>query len=400
MRTARSGFVGALLLGLIVPTVFALLLPEAARLSVARWLYGSSERWPQKTYLTVVGLDDRGRLLAPRDERFLVDVRSDLPDMESRDGRWIIPGRGEPTALKTKPASSKPPREVLIREKPAEGAVRNAAMVATAPGRFRHEFPPSATSSTFELTGGDDWLGPLKVERVDRPYLAGIKLRVKEPGSSAGGFRDIADARQHLVFLPDTQIEMTLTGSEAISAIRLVTHPTTLPKPERVDGKTFTVKWTLTEATSIEVLLTSGETGLASKPAFLSVGLLKDREPRVTLRAIGVGGRVTPVATIPLTVSATDDIGLAGLRLQADRSTSEEGKIEPITKKQTVPLPLASEGGRAVLDTQVRHDVELQVDAPKIGHGAPVHGRGRGPLRPGASGRQVGRAPDAGGLAR
>ena len=54
-----------------IPAAFAPGGPEAARLSVARWLLGSSERWPQRTYLTRDGAGCRGRLLAPRDERFL-----------------------------------------------------------------------------------------------------------------------------------------------------------------------------------------------------------------------------------------------------------------------------------------------------------------------------------------
>ena len=58
--------------------------PSAARLSVARWLRGSNERWPQKTYLSVAGLGDRDRLLAPRDEPFAVEVRADLLDSEAR----------------------------------------------------------------------------------------------------------------------------------------------------------------------------------------------------------------------------------------------------------------------------------------------------------------------------
>ena len=157
--------------------------PKPARLSLARWLFGSSERWPQRTYLTVVGLDSRGRIIAPRDERFFVEVRSDLPDVESKDDRWIIHGRGEPLVLKSKPTSTTP-ASVSIRERTAEGPSREGVMVATESARFQYEFPPSPSSSTFKLEGGDDWVGPLRLVRVDRPSLAGIKLRVKEPGAS------------------------------------------------------------------------------------------------------------------------------------------------------------------------------------------------------------------------
>src|SRR5262249_50213019 len=203
-RTAVHGLV--LLVGLLVPTAFALAAPDAARLSLARWLLGSSERWPQQTYLTVVGLDGRGQLLAPRDEPFVVEVRSDLPGGEAGAGgaRWRAPGGGGRLALRRKPRPPRTPRSVLVRERTAGGAPRDGVMVATGPGRFRYEFPPAPSSSTFELVGGDDWLGPLEVERVDRPSLAGIKLRVKEPGTPAGlGFRTIADPRPHPTLQPD-----------------------------------------------------------------------------------------------------------------------------------------------------------------------------------------------------
>ena len=74
----------------------------------------------------------------------------------------------------------------------------------------RFAFSPAEILFTAELTGGDDWLGPITITRVDRPALADVKLRVKEPGSKSGGFRAIDDPRQHLLFLPDTEVELTL----------------------------------------------------------------------------------------------------------------------------------------------------------------------------------------------
>ena len=91
------------------------------------------------------------------------------------------------------------------------------------------------------------------------------------------------------MFLPDTEVELTLVGSEPISDARLTVHPGEPPKLERVDARTFVARWILREATTLEVELTSEKTGLTSKTAYLSIGILKDREPRVTLRALGVG---------------------------------------------------------------------------------------------------------------
>jgi hypothetical protein len=65
-------------------------------------------------------------------------------------------------------------------------------------------------------------------------------------------------------------------------------------------------------------------------------------------------------------MGATDDLGLAALRLQIERTSHAEGKAEPTVAKQTVPLPLPT-GGKAVLDHQARHDVDLQTAPPPIG---------------------------------
>ncbi len=240
-------------------------------------------------------------------------------------------------------------------------------MTAVGPRRFRHELPPSSASSTFTLTGGDDWLGPIRVDRVDRPALEAIKLRVREPGSPGNGFRSIEDTRQHLIFLRDTEVDLTLVGTEPIAQARVDIHPGAPPAVDRVDSKSFVARWTLREAMTLEIQLTSEATGLASKPTFLSLGLLKDREPRVALRAQGVGAHVTPVATIPLAISATDDLGLAALRIRVERSTHADDRAEPTTTKRTIPLPLTVDAGKAVLDHQARHDVDLQTSPPAIG---------------------------------
>lgn len=371
-RTLRrlAGLIGCLL----VPVGFAALAPDAACLGLARWLLGSDERWPQRTYLTVMGLGDRGRLVAPKDEPFVVEVRSDLPLVEEGPGgSWSILGRDRPLTLRRRPEAPADPAEVKVREHVPGLGRRDGIMTATSTAHFRFEFPPSPASSSFDLSGGDDWLGPIRIERQARPSLAGIGLRVKEPGASYEGFREVEDTRQHLTFLPDTEVELTLTGSEPISDLRLSVNPGTIPPPARTDERTFAARWTLREATTLEIQITSASTGLASKPAFLSLGLMSDREPRVTLRAVGVGARVTPIATIPLSLAATDDLGLASLRIQFDRVPPSKDKGEadakpPEAQRETIPIPLpAADAGRAILDHQARHDVALQGNSPEVG---------------------------------
>ena len=353
---------------LAIPVGFAVALPDAARLARGRWLLGSAVRWPQRTYLSVVGLEDRDRLVAPRDEPFPIEVRGDAGTLVAGPDTYRVPGRGRPLGLDRPPASPLVPDEVRLRERVADGTIRDSAMTVVSPGRFRFELPPAAASSSIHLAGGDDWLGPIPVERVDRPTLATTAIRVRDPGASEGAWRPIEDIRQSLAFLPDTEVELTLVGSEALQAATIDVHPGTAPPLNRIGPQTFTARWPLREATTLEIRLTSDATGLPSKPTFLSFGIVRDRDPRVTLRAQGVTAHVTAVATIPLTVAATDDIGLAALRIQVDRTVAPTAEqAEPVTTRQTVPIPLSTGGDRAVLDYQARHDLDLARTPPPVG---------------------------------
>ena len=361
-----AGRVLALVGALLAPLAFYVVAPDVAGLSYRRWLRGSNERWPQRTYLSVAGLGDGRSLLAPRDEPFAIEIRADMPGLTPEGGGYLLPGRGVRFPLRAKPAKPSQPESIRLRERAADGSVRDTFVTAIAPGLYRHELPPSSGSSTIELVGGDDWLGPVRVDRVDRPSVQAMSLRVRDPGRARGQFRPVEDLGPSPIFLPDTEVELTLVGSEPIAVPHLDVHPGHPPRLDRKDPKSYAARWTLREATTLEVQVTSEATGLSSKPAFLSIGLLKDREPRVTLRTQGVGAHVTPVATIPLVLGATDDLGLGSLRLQVERTVHPDEKAEPVITKQSVPIPMES-GGRAVLDHQARHDVDLQNNKPPIG---------------------------------
>ena len=121
----------------------------------------------------------------PRDEPFTVEVRADLPTLTRHGTGWIVGGRAKPLAIRHRPEPPVIPESVRLRERATDGSVRDAVMTVVGPGRFRLDLPPATASSTFTLDGGDDWLGPIAVERVDRPSLAGVEVRVRDPGTSS-----------------------------------------------------------------------------------------------------------------------------------------------------------------------------------------------------------------------
>ena len=128
------------------------------------------------------------------------------------------PGRAD-DASGPSPRSPTFPSSVLIKERTAEGKVEERRDVASRGRRVsRSSFPPSASSSTIDLAGGDDWLGPLH-GRAGRPPVAR-----RDEASRQGARRhlraDFEPSRTRgstCCFLPDTEVELTLVGNEPIS---------------------------------------------------------------------------------------------------------------------------------------------------------------------------------------
>src|SRR5262249_10683782 len=73
------------------------------------------------------------------------------------------------------------------------------------------------------------------------------------------------------------------------------------------------------------------QTGLSSKPYFVTIGLLNDRAPRLTLRSSGVGRRISPSARVPLHLRAIDDFGVAELSLDLEETRVIDSKPGPKT---------------------------------------------------------------------
>lgn len=323
--------------------------PQLAELWARRWLLGDNVRWPQATYLALEGLGDRTRLLAPRGEDLTVHLTAQ-PTFTRVDRGWQLAGRGKPLLVEAKERpTSDIPEQVSIRTRSAAGE-KLGNFTHYEGADFRYEFPPLAEPLEIQVSGGDDWFGPVRIEPIDRPSVSSLTLIARRPGSSTEERHQIGAADERLVFLPQTKLELLVVGNEPLKTVEFVA-PDQLAQPlEAIDETTFHFAWTMEDARTFELRLVSSASGLTSKPYFLTIGLLIDREPRLTIRSSGVGKRVTPQARIPLTVHAVDDFGVGELGMEMERteSTSEKSKtannrweLEKFDADPKQPLPLA-----------------------------------------------------------
>jgi len=324
----------------------ALICPASATLWAKRWLLGSNERWSQRTYLSIVGLEDGDRLYVPRGETLLIEVEGQptfVAAGDTRDNAWSLAGRGEPLVLsRGEQPASEAPADVRIRYRQG-GVPKQSVFTLFTETRFRHELPPVQEPTPFTLSGGDDWLGPIVVEPVDRPGIEDLKIISQAPGRSETETHTFSSKESQLMFLPRTKLELHLTSDVPLARAELLTATGQAPHLEQIDMRHFVARWSMSEALTLEIKLVDEQAHLDSKPYYISLNLLQDRAPRVTVRSSGVGRRITPTASIPLALRATDDFGLTAVAIEVEQTVHKNEK--PETKLHARPVVLPTAGG-------------------------------------------------------
>jgi hypothetical protein len=338
---------------------FAYRFPQTTALWARRWFAGSNERWPQKTYLTLTGLGNAERLLVPRGESLVIEVDAH-PRFTGQPGDWKLDGRGETLAVRSSgPPDTTVPESVAIAYRPAEGPAKQGSFTHYSDSLFRYEIPAVSEPLDLSINGGDDWFGPIRLEPIDRPSIKSIRIQARRPGRDEVETHAAEGADAQLLFLPDTELTLDLVADVPLAGAELLAKEGAAPSLKRLDATRYSAGWVMKEAQTFQIGLVGQEGGLSSKPYYLSVGLLIDREPRVSIRSSGVGRRVTPQARIPLALHAADDFGLATLSLEMERMVPKEEKPETKTDRVKLDLPAGAPSDTPTVGT-LPTDVDLQ----------------------------------------
>ncbi|MGE5192804.1 MAG: hypothetical protein ACM3U2_09895, partial [Deltaproteobacteria bacterium] len=302
------------------------------------------------------------------------------PEFTPVDGRWRLTGRGEALYINSpgRPTSALPDN-VSLKLQMDDGTQRLGTFTHYAAGQFRYELPPLTGPAEISVIGGDDWFGPVKIDPIDRPAVESLMVLARAPGRSEPETYRADDAEKQLLFLPTTRLELEFTSTQPLTSARVVVSGTEGgPELARQDDRRFRMSWEMNEPVTFEFQLVS-QSGLSSKPHFLTIGILNDRAPRLTLRSSGVGRRITPAARIPLHLRAIDDFGVAELSLDL-----EETRIVDSKPATSMHHPL-EEKFSADAGSKLPADVERE----------PVAALAEYALIPGATVRIRGKAADA-----
>ncbi len=274
---------------LLVPAVLILLFPANAGLWARRLFLASTEPWPQSTYLDVA------------------DVH---------DGRIAVP-RGEPYVLRANARSgSITPDRVLLTMR-SDGNKTSVVMKEFAKNDFRHDFAVVDQPLQLNLEGGDDELGPITLQPVDRPRISDLQLLSQHPRQPTPDHHSFNGGDADFSFLVKTKLVMNITANVPLREVRLKPQ-SPHPQPNNlhpIDSTHYTIEWTHDGPAKFDLELVSADSGLVSLPIPISIGLKIDQPPRVTMAYTGVHPRITPQARIPITIDARDDYGVIAASL-------------------------------------------------------------------------------------
>jgi hypothetical protein len=237
-----------------------------------------------------------------------------------------------------------------IQYETTAGTSRSGNFTRYEGSRFRYELPPVEEPLEFTVTGGDDWLGPVRVEPIDRPAIENLKIVAIHTAHGRKEELTLADIDGQLRFLPDTQLMLSVTGDIPLEGAEIVAKSGPAPVLTQQDDRTYVARWQMAETLAWEITLVGRDGRLSSKPYSLSIGLLEDREPRVSIRSSGVGRRITPQARVPLTLRVLDDFGVMAAAVELVQSILNIEQPETTTHRVDLEMPPDNPSGATLTE--------------------------------------------------
>lgn len=324
---------------LIAAIILILINPAMAGLWARRWFGASHEPWPQRTYLMVAGLM----------------------------GDKIIVPRGEPFVLRAGvKQGSLAPDTVSLRYREQGSPHVRAQMTRFAAGDFRYDVPAINNDMQVEIFGGDDELGPFFVQPVDRPKITKLELLSQHPTEAQPTKHQFTGQDADLAFLPKTKLDLAFESNVPIEHAMVKSPAGNAPPVKRTSDHSFVVSWVHEKAMQLEIELIGAQAHLTSIPTPLTIGLKIDQPPRVTLAYTGVRQRITPVAHIPLTITARDDYGIVTMALASKAEFLDaEKKAQSAATTQPMYGPT-----KPPKETEIQLKPTFEVAALKLNPGA------------------------------
>jgi len=193
-------------------------------------------------------------------------------------------------------------------------------------GAFRSVLSDVRSPLEYSVAAAGEESRRYRVEVVDRPFVAGIRLEYEFPRYSGLLPRTVDENNGDVTALVGTRVGLTVTASKPLERADLLFGSGERQAMRQVSAQVFETTVPVRESGSYSIEIEDRD-GLANPdPASYSITAVRDEYPLVRIVEPGAD-RVAPSdMVLPLAVSAVDDYGLSGLAIRYSiEGTAEEG---------------------------------------------------------------------------
>ena len=236
-------------------------------------------------------------------------------------------------------------------------------------GKFPKRFDAVIESFRFRAFGGDGSTDELRVEVVDPPMLRNVRMRLVYPAYTRQPPREIGPSDGAVEAVVGTRLELRATSTRPLRYAKLQapnsklqgsstlqTPGLVLPESSVEAGTNVSARLVVEESGRVQIAIEDLE-GLQADPALsFALDAQPDRPSVARLKLSGIGDKITPVATLPLMVEASDDFGVAALSLATSTNN---------TTWQSQPLADAALGS-----AEVHLETRLPVETVRVAEGS------------------------------
>ncbi len=307
---------------LIMALGFAVLSPEAFGRAARRLSLWSDEPWPRRAHLEMVGIE-LPIVTATDDEEQSPQL------LEFRDRQIRLPRGSSPLLrIRAEANDSVVPTVCTMYYSTEDGTrgqsnLRRVGRVQEGYQSFVLDGPPLSglsQSLTVSVRGLDDRLDDYVIEAVEPPALTSMSVRVRYPdylrseGSSEFDMETQYQSGLRLREGSDVTLLATSTRplGDVLSHLQSDSGEITPDAVEYSDDRTqVAIRLNdLRTATTAKFVPRDPEGISAQVPFRYFLGVVLDEPPVVQLKLKGIGSAVTPIANLPVEVSATDDYAI------------------------------------------------------------------------------------------
>ena len=237
-----------------------------------------------------------------------------------------------------------------------------------------------ADSMTVSIRGLDDRLDDYRIEAVEPPAIANLRVEIRYPDylrrQSAQGPDLETEYRAGLRIREGSQVTLVASGSRPLEGIDLELRDdrgnrSDLPLELSDDRTRATLRLDdFRSATTIRAI-PRGTDGISAQAPFrYYLGVVLDEPPDVSVKLAGIGSAVTPIARIPLRATVEDDYGVRRLDVtvaaEREGDDNDAADTDEDGEPNGVPSGEPAESGRRPTSASRRLDPDRDGDAETV----------------------------------